>query len=1529
MFNLILSEYICFFLLSQFILFYKEYVFVENASKGVLMFKMTKLRAAAFMIVGIVCFGAIFWKPITISFLENYLQNYCRKCWNAELKSEGIYYQDGSWVVAKPVMITELPLEAGGKQVHAERIVIKDNWNIFDRQILLDIAVINPQIDIGPFSKNDQKNETGSSYFDIALPKFPLMSVQGHIEILQGMLNVHDSNLNDHLPFQLIGDLGKDLKGTLKLWLGGERTSDNQIEITLLENINSRSIDLNCHRSSCEVLFRSLNSFFSPVDHWRFANGNVDGNLKIHLPQSAKAYVTGEATFNSVIVENTLLNLRGEIPEMRVQIKESVGDEIIGSLDLTQKASIKNGSWEIVDIIGNVSFEPGNKKTLSFDGLLRKENESLPIHLSSLENPDIELQLLGRVNDLLKIAPEALQTTLIDHFDHDTFSLQTIVKMIPNGIRFDGIVEILEPSSKDPHKIEFNTDLMLSNFSVENGRFSAKNLPLNKFLGAFVSENISKIDGLADVKGQFDSKEITFEYKLHNFLLDHSHFIVWMDQPFDPSLVLPPGNHSWNFQTGVHRGSLPVHNASYTDKKTGLCFTGINSKMTLEQDKLHAVDVETFCGGVYLSGTIDVDFSKILDGYANVDIHSHTMEGKVSHLKELASKFHIPAVIQQWPFEGNVALHRDGAHFRFSIEPENVTIDSHVEGTISEGILNCCNNEIMLRDLSSNFEYNDAIRTLEFNDIQGSLLIGKPQYSEEYVFSGDHIRLVDSDHTKVEFDLWIGDKTRDVIRVAGKTDISKNADRIEFDLDKTLTHFGEVHPETFQLILRDWSHVDTFHLIAGFQLKALLQDILHFTKVPFSKGWLKKLNNFRAEGDFKIDVQYDDKIAQIDYDVVGHDVLLDTYHFKKCLLNGRKKDNSWMIDQLTLDELSFAADISKGEDSWIVNFLGLRYGNSVLAGLEGEYFPHDHMFEAKINLLDVELSQMHEWPGLKPFVARFHPRGKIHGTGSGKVKFSKEHPRWIADASMKMALKGCETNGMRIQDVDNISCSYTSNRGIEIVDLTTTLQDSQTNLTQACMRLRKADYDFAHHEIIVEGLQFSIPAMSLPWISAHLQHHFSDIITPKLSEVLRHSKQSGDLEGSLDVTRAEQHRTVRLALADGEYQFNNSEYNLKNFIVEYDPLEFRVRTHYTYQNHPVQVFLRTKTLAMDAGELLLSGENDSQLLVNWYTDPQHGLTVQRAEGHLDGISVRLSRPFQANINAMTLNGEVAIDLNNSSYHLPSELRSLIQQWQIGGKYILKGDWSFSSENLLAWEDKLSFNGTLAGEHCQFNGYQISNLNSHLAGTVNGIFLNHLEIRDACGKLESENFEIMRDAHNHWTAHSKLISISQFKPNLLKAQNGSSKDYDSAFMIKQLDVHDFSGDLSLPHSFVATGSAHVVNPPKPDHPFPIVNVALEKAAEFGVDLSALNPVSGTIEYEMKQGRIYLMKFKDMYSNGKVSRFYLPKHDSDPAYIDFDGNVHLKVRMKQNNLLFKLAELFTITIDGTVKQPKFSLFKENER
>jgi hypothetical protein len=142
------------------------------------------------------------------------------------------------------------------------------------------------------------------------------------------------------------------------------------------------------------------------------------------------------------------------------------------------------------------------------------------------------------------------------------------------------------------------------------------------------------------------------------------------------------------------------------------------------------------------------------------------------------------------------------------------------------------------------------------------------------------------------------------------------------------------------------------------------------------------------------------------------------------------------------------------------------------------------------------------------------------------------------------------------------------------------------------------------------------------------------------------------------------------------------------------------------------------------------------------------------------------------------------------------------------------------------------------------------------------------------------------------------------------------------VIKNLEIDNFAGYCDDMHSFTGKGKFQFVNPPKKNVQNPLLAIPAEILTLIGLDLTVLNPVSGTVTFDIGNGQVILTKFKDVYSEGKLSKFYLGNSEK-PSVVDFDGKLNVNIRMKQYNLFFKFAELFTFNIGGTLKKPVYSL------
>ena len=857
--------------------------------------------------------------------------------------------------------------------------------------------------------------------------------------------------------------------------------------------------------------------------------------------------------------------------------------------------------------------------------------------------------------------------------------------------------------------------------------------------------------------------------------------------------------------------------------------------------------------------------------------------------------------------------------------------------------MHCQNADVALHELSMNFEYDHDANTLDFADIQGTLLVGKPDHVEEYSLAGDHVRFVDYVHNKGEFDVWVGDKKRDVLRLVGKTipvTSKTDGEYVEFILNHDLTHFGDVHPSKFHLIMKNWSEIDTFRLDLDFSLSTLLHDLQRFSRTGLfflSRGLLKEINDIKtAGGEFKLELQYDDRATLFTYNATGEDVSIGSHQFQRCLLSGKKKDRTWAIDQLQLDDLSFAADILRTENSWKFNFLGIRGGQSFLMGLEGEYLEGRNDFDAKVNLLEVNLEHLDEWNGLKEFTNEFHPKGELRATGQMHLDISEGPSKWRGEAVLNASLSDWEIKGLAFKDVENASWHITSDRGMTFRQINSSLLTGLKGTSLANLKLDKADYDFTNKEFLLEGLHFNASANNLEKISAKLQKAFTDAVNPKVAAIVRGSKKEGNLEGSFNLEAAPSRHSFHLSLKEGNYHFLDKDHDISNFILDYSPLEFKMLTLYRFQRHQFWLMMRSNASDLDHGELFLSDYHpDKQpshgyvqpLSVSWKIDPQYGFWIQKADGHLAGLEVHLAHDQQAPMDKESINlaGEIKVDMHKAGVLLSEEMAKKAESWQIGSGYTLKGKWAWRNGAANDPLGAIGFQGLLSGTDYEFKGYQFREMSAQVDYKPGSLHIGNMRVNDMAGVFQIENAHVTKHPKGNWQIEIPAITINELRPSFLRDAGTPPPHAGKPLIVQQVDIEGVQGVLGDELSLTGGGKLSFLNPKKKNIQNPLFAIPAEILTRIGLDLSVLNPVTGTIFFELNNGKIHLTKFKDMYSEGKMSKFYLAD-TSTPSYVDFNGNLYMQVRMKQYNLVFKLAELFTVTIQGTLKKPTYSLQKQ---
>ncbi|MBA3239337.1 MAG: hypothetical protein H0T62_13480 [Parachlamydiaceae bacterium] len=311
--------------------------------------------------------------------------------------------------------------------------------------------------------------------------------------------------------------------------------------------------------------------------------------------------------------------------------------------------------------------------------------------------------------------------------------------------------------------------------------------------------------------------------------------------------------------------------------------------------------------------------------------------------------------------------------------------------------------------------------------------------------------------------------------------------------------------------------------------------------------------------------------------------------------------------------------------------------------------------------------------------------------------------------------------------------------------------------------------------------------------------------------------------------------------------------------------------------------------------------------------PKRGLLIDLAQ-NVNDISLRTHAP---------LIGTVAIDFGQITELMPSDFQKFMSEWNIRKKISFTGQWNFS-QKFEPTDGYFSFEGNLKGENVQFKGYEFELLQANCAFSTNKVVLNNLTLQDPAGSLQIDQIMGVPDRNRSWNVSAGTCRLTNWRPSLMREMGKKSPESDTSLVISRLIIDRFQGIVNETSSFKGMGEFHFSQQSNRATNNPLFVVPMEIINRIGLDLSILTPLSGNVFFEILDDKIILTKLKDVYSDGKLSKFNLSSSNS--SYIDFNGNLNLQMRMKHYSLFFKLAELFTFNVTGTLQKPIYSFKKQ---
>jgi hypothetical protein len=316
------------------------------------------------------------------------------------------------------------------------------------------------------------------------------------------------------------------------------------------------------------------------------------------------------------------------------------------------------------------------------------------------------------------------------------------------------------------------------------------------------------------------------------------------------------------------------------------------------------------------------------------------------------------------------------------------------------------------------------------------------------------------------------------------------------------------------------------------------------------------------------------------------------------------------------------------------------------------------------------------------------------------------------------------------------------------------------------------------------------------------------------------------------------------------------------------------------------------------------------------------VAIRSIIGYFSGLGIKMLRQEDTSTPEKTvLAGMITIDATKALWLLDEGVAKALQKLKIGAGYKMCGEWYVPVNKL----SEVAFKGKVIGRDCVFMGYHIKGLTSYLLIDKDKTEIKNLHFNDIAGSLKMRSMLVKKHPDGHWTFDVPLLRIEELRPSLLNM--GSIAELrPKPLVIDFIEFKNIAGNIGDKSSYTGNGSLHFSNKTKGGY-HSLWTFPVDIFTRLGLDMSLLTPVSGYVSFRVEDNRVVLTDFIDMYSHEKGSKFYLPQ-EAYCSYVDFDGNLDMKVKMKQFNILFKLAELFTISVKGTLENPEYGLSKQSQ-
>lgn len=1040
----------------------------------------------------------------------------------------------------------------------------------------------------------------------------------------------------------------------------------------------------------------------------------------------------------------------------------------------------------------------------------------------------------------------------------------------------------------------------LNAFRIDEGWFRAKKLPVEKYLSPLVFKNSTiNCSGETDIEGTFNSDTIVLNYSNYHFLVDHFDVEIEIEDSGKEG-----GKHFYNLATGAHFGSVFVPTGTCLLKGSHLIFNDLNGTAHITSNRIYLPKLTSTSRQIELNGNVTIDFPG--NGYFTLLVKEPDLKGNLTAFKAFIKVFG-DSILDTLPLKGQIKINPNYGYFLLKKEGEYIQ-ELDVQGELTQGAT-LLENSFSIFNLESDFGYNSKESLFQLKNLRGQW---KQPKGSPLLLQSHFFQLHLNSQTPSPFDLRIKDTYKDQARLKGKLSLigTSNQPSIKIILDAPKNHIGNVALNRANLTLNQG--LEYFHLDFTTDLNLFGQDLMLFNQMfphqMLSTALLLKEKELHG----KVSGQwiYNRSEEKHQFFAWGDQVRLGGKTACPFHLKGHSHKGFIYLDQFQYQKYRGSFKLEEKPLSYLIHDFRIQEEDSLYLDLSGTYCKIFNTFKTHIHKLNCQLEAFS-----KRGLPNIECLGKVDLKGTFEGGFFKKG--W----SFELGLNGA-TSGLKISDF-----LFESNP----IELKLQMRPNCYNFHYLKGDLKKAYHHLLPLSFIIhnlefksnqglshlEKLDFKLPCQNLDSVEQILK----DKIDLSLPADLLKIKANGDIEGSLTYYPIQNPYALRLTLKDDSYTFKNKTFNLEDLYLKYGNKGILIGGKVHYQNKPYWIDVQRDFCMPDLLSCALFEKNPSQyskdqnphVTLKSSLQKKGPLLFQSLHGSIGGIKVDfVHRPEKDTLAHRVFMGQVQVKGGEFLNRLSFSTAQLLKKFGVGCGYFLSGQLSLNPHDY----NTFLFEGLLGGRDFNFLGYEFKSLSSTVHLNSNELLIKDLKLSDLSGEGHVREIKIKKE-EGLYKLHLPHMTLKNFKPSLLHAK-GEGPIKHKPLIIESLELNDLKGNLHDPKTLTGSGSLQFLKSPKKQSS--LLNIPGHILSKIGLDLTMLNPVEGRVLYEIKDEKIQLNRFVEVYSHDRNCHFQLAK--SQPgSYIDFDGKLNVRIKMKQYVLL-KFTEPFIISIQGNVFNPKYS-------